>query len=804
MKSLSLISPLVAMLCVGAVSTCSQVVLLREMLAAFSGNELTIGGILGIWLLGVAAGASACRLFLHAVRSRRVSRGLFACLLLLLACLLPLQVLFVRHARLLLGVGVAAYASLGQIVLVAAVAGILPCLAVGFCFPLATRLAQHDDLTVRLAPASRVYTAEGAGSALVGALLTFVLLGRLDVVQVVLFGCAVSIAGATALIHGRLRWAVVIAGAAAVCLSVADVGPAPSLRTRLDNARWKPLGATVGATGQSGGTRLVATTESVYQSLGLTESEGQFALYGNSEPLMVFPDAFSYEHDIHFLMAQKPGAGRILVLGGNPVGELPELLKYDPDQLVYVSLDPAIGDLIERALPGLYTAVMGDESVHAVAGDAVHVVRGLQGRFDAIVLNAPAPSTVANNRFYCRSFVRDLRRLLAPGGFLTCRVPSSVQLQEESVSLPSSVFHTLREEFEDVLVTAGAHNRFFAGAPSARLSLDPESLMQRSRASGVTCQYFRPEYFLACDETDAERVAFTRERLEAAAEPVNTVTDPAAYRAYMRLWRRVSGSGGRLAFCSRGMLSLGWIAGLCGLFSVAALALGGCLRAVPGARGHRAASRSMVLVVVLSTGLVGMSLEVLLLMLFQALFGYVYAKVGLVVALFMVGLVVGAPSGRRLSGGATGRWRWAYLGTELALVAAPVLLLALASIFLSGVAWLTPSMLAGAMYAGVGCIGWLVGAQFPMANRIFLDTGSPDASAAARVDAADHAGAAVGAFSTGALLIPLFGMDGALWLFTMLKGVSIACLVAAFLAMSTRRGSHADTSDTCPGPGGFR
>jgi len=41
------------MLCLGAFSTITQVVLMREMLVVFSGNELTIAAILASWLICV-------------------------------------------------------------------------------------------------------------------------------------------------------------------------------------------------------------------------------------------------------------------------------------------------------------------------------------------------------------------------------------------------------------------------------------------------------------------------------------------------------------------------------------------------------------------------------------------------------------------------------------------------------------------------------------------------------------------------------------------------------------------------------
>ena len=73
----------------GGCSIAGQVVLLRELMAAFQGNELSLGGILAAWLLWGALGSWAAGIL--ADRSERPS-ALLAASLVAAALLLPATV----------------------------------------------------------------------------------------------------------------------------------------------------------------------------------------------------------------------------------------------------------------------------------------------------------------------------------------------------------------------------------------------------------------------------------------------------------------------------------------------------------------------------------------------------------------------------------------------------------------------------------------------------------------------------------------------------------------------------------------
>ena len=173
-------SILAAMFGVGVFALSAQVLFLREVLVAFSGNELSIGAVVGAWLIGVGGGALSARLLGLVFRGSAVQDRWLALLPLILSICLPLQVYGVRSVRLLLSAPAGTYAPFG-LVLASSLLLMLPSsFSVGMFFPVAA--ARLTALTGALQDepgdmaVSQVYTVDAAGSMVAGILLTYVLL----------------------------------------------------------------------------------------------------------------------------------------------------------------------------------------------------------------------------------------------------------------------------------------------------------------------------------------------------------------------------------------------------------------------------------------------------------------------------------------------------------------------------------------------------------------------------------------------------------------------------------------------------
>lgn len=777
---------LAAMFFLGMFAVFAQVLFMREMLVAFFGNELTIGIILGSWLMGIGAGAFIARFFVRLLRDISKGRLLLAVLLFVAAVLFPVQVYLVRVARLLMNVPPGEYAAFEAVLMSAMLIFSPTCLIVGFFFPFACSVMNLEkQVTAQdsVGEVSLVYTFEAIGSMLGGALLTYVFIPLLSPLRMVLLGSCLAVTGAGIILPRRVVGRVITVfavGLAAVVIAVP--GWLDTVEDKAVNARWRAFGI-IGYDQQDTPTvRLVASQDTVYQNLAVTESEGQFAFYGNGQVMSVFPDPIEYEHSIHFLMAQNPGAKDILLLGGNPLGDMPELLKYRLRHLVYVEIDPGIGMMMRAIDMAAYDRLVSDHRVKVVTEDGPRYVRECNEKFDIVIVNAPQPVTSSANRFYTVEFYEHVKRILKEKGFLFTAIDSSERLQSDTARLGASVYKSLYDVFPLVLVTAGSKNKFFAGSLESRLNFNRRLLAMRHESAQIPTEYFMSEYFIGADEISAEKTCYVHEKFLSLDVPLNTVIRPVTYFYNLLLWCRFSGSRAETVLRAVASIDCWQLGRIITFGGIMFLLAGAVLRMLRKPVLSACWSKSMAGLLIFTTGFCGIAIEILLIFAFQNLYGYIYAKIGLIVAVFMLGLVLGAPSGRLM---ASSRHRWvvwtAIAGLELALLAVVLMLPGILQLVEQSDGGIFMELF---IYVAVEIVGWIVGAEFPLINRLFRDADGGDGGTAAAVtDSADHMGAAIGAFVMGVVLIPVFGIGASCFLMAVLKCVGLLCLASAILTL---------------------
>jgi spermidine synthase len=271
----------------------------------------------------------------------------------------------------------------------------------------------------------------------------------------------------------------------------------------------------------------------------------------------------------------------------------------------------------------------------------------------------------------------------------------------------------------------------------------------------------------ASDLLDAEKRASVSRAL--AAHPpafLNTDDRPAAALYHMRFWLQTSeASHATQSAPATQRLDLpGFLMRLRMEHVMLAVAAATVLAALAGlARGRRGLGRTALLWSVGTTGFASMALEIVLLYTFQILYGYVYGMVGLVVGVFMFGLVLGSLGMNwRIGRASQDPARRPGLRTAVALdlaiaVFAAGLVLVLALLRASTAEW-PVEIVTFALVAISGILGGLI---FPLAAAIRLEEDGCTGRVAGAVAAADYIGACLGALATGTLLVPILGVSGA-------------------------------------------
>jgi hypothetical protein len=298
---------------------------------------------------------------------------------------------------------------------------------------------------------------------------------------------------------------------------------------------------------------------------------------------------------------------------------------------------------------------------------------------------------------------------------------------------------------------------------------NPDAILARLRQRRLSTVYVS-EYFLPFRMTP-ERMRDLDEQIRPLpSTPLNRDFTPVAYYYDNILWHSLVATGAR-----------SWLRSLAE-FPFALLFVTLALLLVVVAALPRPGSRPPVALAVASMGCVMMGLEVLLLLAFQAIHGYVYHQLALVIAGFMAGMAVASRSALRGSGG------WSALITVQGLGAAAPLVLYAAFLALgrAGNDALSQILFPGLAFAS----GALGGYQFPVASRIFHAASKKDSRGFGALYSLDLAGSCIAALFLSAWVIPVYGFLRTVLLLSLVNAVPAALLWLRSPARPSIGGHH--------------
>jgi len=731
----------------GGYSVIVQAIFLREFLVVFFGNELAIGIIFANWFLGIFLGGWA-----GAVLIGRLANPLraFSLGLLWLCVVAPVEVWLIRTLRLLLAVPAGSYVAFFPLLLSSAAIIVPFALVVGFVFPLACKIAvpvKQESVQI-----GQVYIWEALGFMAGGALFTFMLVGRLNSFAI-LAVMAVAITAANLALHTRVApWprsrALALAHGAGLLAVIL-------LLVFHQTARWDSQSTEKRWASIVPETQLLRSLDSRYQNIALSRRADQYLIYLDGQYVSNFPDPYAFSAKAHLWMCLHPNPAHVLLVGGGAEGLLAELLRHPVRQLDYVQLDPRVLEAIRDLLPEDDRRALADPRLRIHFADGRYFVQNVPAdTYDLILLELPDPTTALLNRFYTREFFARAQQVLKEDGVLITAVSSALDyFGEETASFTGSVYQTLHQVFPVLLVVPGERNYFVAAKRAGSATFDHAELTRRFAQRHIETPYFSPYHFYTLLEP--VRIRFVRETLAGLApRPSNTDFRPISYFFNFVLWDRFAGreAGGFFQFLTRAQAW--WF------YLLLVVLVGLRLLWLHGGRGGItvavSCTRFNALAAIAAAGFAGMALELVMIFAFQNLYGYVYEKIGLIVALFMVGLAAGgalANQAIRREVFDAGRWLAGVLVCFAGFSALLPLLLSLLGQAALPLAWVETIFFSLLLVAGV-----LTGLTFPAGNHLYLLAGGELGVAAGKTVSADHLGALGGALLTGLVLVPVLGI----------------------------------------------
>jgi spermidine synthase len=756
MRLLSAIaSPVLAITTTGFVGTIAQIIILRELLVLFYGNELSAGLIFGGWLLwsGVGSGLSgkwATKVTEHTTLLRQM--------LVLLSAMLPLSVLFIRATRIIWSLPAGELPSIGKMLLISvAVTGLFCPVSgalFGICWAIHQKKAKNQPLGI--------YLGEALGSAAGGLIFYFIFLPYGSVFTTLWITSGMLLFVSWLLFRpwwpvskirlGHWTWI-------AVTLLL-SVGMVAGSRLDLTSRRWQ------------WGPSLAAVTDTAYHNIALLKKEDQVSVFANGLWLFSEPDQLSAEHGAHLALLQHPNPQTVLLLGGGIAGLLEEILKQPSiRQVDYVEADPDFIRLIKPYVSSTTNTSLQHPRVRLYHLDPRIFMRRSPARYDIILMNMGDPITAQMNRFYTLEFFAHIKQRLLSGGVFSFAVSGGESmLGPTQARFLGSIKKTLIKIFPKILVYPGDPLRFFATDPSGVLLSDYTALAKRISERKLQLTYIRED--ILQDALNPYRLDYLKSIMEGAAGvAVNRDFWPICYFHNLMMWATQWHDVLQKFLDILADIKIRWLwsgLALVGLIIVAVFWTG------------RSKFRVAVAGSIFVSGAIEMVLQVVILLTFQIMEGFVYRQLALMIAFFMTGLAVGA-----------GWISWQNSSTpkitavwkRLIRVQALVCMLPVGSMLFL---WLmhgemrdffSPAAM-GWLFSGLSLMtGILGGVHFALAVMVMAGTGIALEKIGGGFYALDLAGAAAGVLVAAFLIVPLYGIMNTLVVLSTLSGISLLTLL---------------------------
>ncbi|MEI6631217.1 MAG: hypothetical protein WCL25_01210, partial [bacterium] len=685
-----------------------------ELLVGFRGNELTIGIMLANWVMLEALGVFVIGKYVDKAKSRE---GFFILLQVIFSFSFIAAIYLARVFKVMLGIEFGESLGLDMIFLASLLVMLFPAFCHGALFSLSCAIGSNIG---------RVYAWETIGT-IIGALATtYLFIPSFHSFQIaVLLLILSSIASLGLLWRMRSRvlrylWVLFIILALGLFLS-GKIG----YFQRLSIARqWQ-------------GVKVIGYRNSAYGNIVAAAKEKQITFFYNGIPLVTtpYPDITFVQEFGNLPLLFHPAPRDILVAGAGAGGLINEIIKYPVKRIDYVELDPELIAMLKVYPTSLTEKELGEPRVNVINEDARFFIRTKADQYDLILIGLSNPADLVTNRLFSREFFVLAKGKLKAGGILALWLPGSLTyIGPELRDLNACILNALQASYNYLRIIPGYYNIFLASDSVELLKVSPDLIQQRLAKYSVNPGILLPAYLDY--RLDKNRVEWFQGSLKDATRKVNQDSSPYAVFAMLLFWNKQFSPGITKYMTALGGLDLKII-----FFVVALLTI---LFYRKAKRGRFALTYSIA-----TSGFLGMLVSLVLIFSFQASYGYLYHKIGLLISIFMAGIGLGSLIMARRVDRLTNNMKL-FIGLEVALILYAFVL----AIMLAGTSWHTQLIYAALFFS----CGLLMGLEFTLASAIYLEGKAKIGSSAGSLYAADLAGGWLAGIVGGVVLLPVLGV----------------------------------------------
>ncbi len=701
-------------LTVGIMATIGQLIFIRLVAQSFYGNEITMCIAIGHWLLWTGIGSLAGSIYLRNVdKSPRLLPLMILYSLFLVLC--SYSLLLIRR---IVGIGLSEMVGLGRIFLWTGMLFMIPSFLNGLFFPFLVRWVTDRKSQF---PVHHVYIGEVIGSAMGGILFILLIRSGLNTLISLHLTIGFFIIVAAMVILQKAVFKILVLTGVVIIEFVLFQFVTPEAVVK----KWYPY-------------RLREYRESPHQAISEAFHGGGVTLFGNNEPIWSIGIEENAEELVHFGMLNHPAPQKALIIGVANADIYRQIQKYSTLKSVTVVQTDAV---LQKMIDAHRRQQADSMRLEVHIDDPLKFLKKTDQQFDVVLINIPLPVNAMWNRFYTVEFFRLLKRQMGNTAIVSMQFPGGeAYLSDEHVAFLKIMENTVRSVFSQSCWIPGETVHLLASESPLNNHLDFFTAQLKNR--DISNLYIQESYLW--DRLSPQKIAFLEKHLQANAIcQINTLQKPVGFYYDTLLWDQQT--KGFLKSVYKFLSKTNPV--YPGLFVIGLLLIA-IIRFRVKKRPASILKLNMAVI-----GFSIMSLESIVIIVYQSYVGALYLNIALLTTAFMAGAAMGAWRQRRSVQHIQFKQ---FLRLAVGLT---IIIIVYAVLLLSQSVLLTFSIVHYAMLWLGGLAG---GTIFPMLSYLVQKHESTKLpSASGTIYACDIIGSCLGIYLTSGIIIPVFGLSTA-------------------------------------------
>lgn len=569
-------------LAIGASSMLTQLVMLREFLSIFHGNELVMGITLAIWLILTASGALLFRIIPFSP-----FKFYTGYILQVFLSLIPVaSLLFLRYARSTWFYS-GASVDLTDIVLLSTLSIMPYCLISGYLFPaIADILCQSTQNNA----IPKAYYLDTFGAVLAGAVFSFVLIYYLSHIQILcIAGLVITLISIEYSKFYKLKSQLYIVSLITTVFLLWMIHINPDKISKQHFYKNQ---------------NILFSKETPYGNITITKTNEQINFFENGSLLFTSNNTIENEETVHYTMIQHHNPKKILLIGGGVSGVLLEIRKYPIEKIDYVEINPKIietGQFFTSNIPNC-------NKIQIIEEDAKSYIKNTNKKYDVAIIHLSAPHNLSSNRYYTYEFFKLLKTKLNTNGIASIALQGNTNyLSAANTYLFGSIYHAIRKNFIQINIFTGFNNYFVMSDNTLTFDITSKTINKKIENKYVN-EYYTDKRLLENKHSQIVELIKYFRIYNSDMHPVS---------AYFQLTQWLSKFKIR-----ENTITIFIIVIILGILAVLILSN---------------INKSSIF----ASGFSSLSLEIIYLLIFQTIYGYIYNMLGIIITIYMFGIGLG-------------------------------------------------------------------------------------------------------------------------------------------------------------------